>query len=283
MSTKAEIVATIDSAKSELERAVAQLGAMPDLDWGTVRCAAHTLGNYLNITNAYIELLKMALADHPDAEVASWLQGLERTLELMIYVSRQLTNTSAASEVPLLPEVVDLARQAKGATWFYENMAYHKNLQFLCDASAPVPVWADRIAMAAVLDNLISNAVKYSPPGKRVWVQVCNEPGHAVCTVKDEGPGLTIEDQGRLFQKGVRLSATPTGGESSSGFGLFIAKRLVERMGGSLWVETAPGQGCQFSFRLPASKEESPQVAPRCCPKPDQEAESEDVHLGKIR
>jgi signal transduction histidine kinase len=255
MSTKAEILATLDSARSDLERALAQLQELPALDWTTVRCAAHTLGNYLNITFACIELLKGALSDHPDPEVKLWLQGLERTTELMTYTARQLTNASAASDVPLLAEKVNLSLMAQRGAAIYESMANNKDLRFVCEQSGSAVVWADRIALAAVLDNLFSNSVKYSPPGKEIRVRFRSEAGQVVCTVEDEGPGLSVEDQARLFQQGVRLSSIPTGGETSTGFGLYIAKRLVERMGGAIWCDAAPGQGSRFSFRLPAFQE----------------------------
>jgi signal transduction histidine kinase len=121
----------------------------------------------------------------------------------------------------------------------------------------PFPfVWADRVAVAAVLDNLLSNAVKFSPSQKRVWVRVTAEPTHLVCTVQDEGPGLSVEDQPRLFQRGVRLSNVPTGGEPSTGYGLAVAKDLIGKLGGELWCESQRGQGASFSFRLPLYSEE---------------------------
>jgi two-component system sensor histidine kinase/response regulator len=76
-----------------------------------------------------------------------------------------------------------------------------------------------------------------------------------VCTVRDEGPGFSMEDQARLFQKGVRLSNSPTGGEMSTGFGLAIAKDLVEKIGGSIVCESHPGHGATFYVRLPAFRE----------------------------
>ena len=189
MSIKSEIIASIDAAESDLEQALTQLAELPSLDWGTVRCAAHTLGNYLNISNGCVDLLKMTLVDHPDAEVHGWLQTLERTTELMTYISRQLTNASAASDVPLLSEKVDLSLMAQRASAFYETMANNKNLQILFEPRDPAHVRADRIALATVLDNLLSNAVKYSPARSRIGVRVKTEPGHVVCTVEDQGAG----------------------------------------------------------------------------------------------
>jgi signal transduction histidine kinase len=82
--------------------------------------------------------------------------------------------------------------------------------------------------------------------------------GWGVCEVRDNGPGLSPADQARLFQRGVRLTPTPTGGEPSSGYGLAVAKELVEKLGGKIWCESVLGLGCCFSFRLPAYQEPRP-------------------------
>jgi K+-sensing histidine kinase KdpD len=94
------------------------------------------------------------------------------------------------------------------------------------------PVRTDRVAIAAVLDNLLSNAIKFSHPNGQIWVQVrCGE-GCVECRVQDEGPGLSQEDQAMLFQRGTQLTPRPTGGETSTGYGLAVAKELIEKLGG---------------------------------------------------
>jgi signal transduction histidine kinase len=118
--------------------------------------------------------------------------------------------------------------------------------------------WTDRVAVAVVMDNLLSNALKFSENGKEIWVNVSREPDWVACTVRDEGPGLSAGDQSRLFQKGVRLSNAPTGGELTTGYGLAIAKDIVEKLGGSIWCESRPGHGAKFGFRLPAVREDPP-------------------------
>ena len=259
MSTKEQIAASIVTARADLEQALDDLGKLPALDWGTFRYINHTLGNYLNITAACVHLLGVDLADHPDPEVHLSLETLERTTDLMTQLQRNLTNASATTETPLAREKVDLGRMVTRASSFYSRVAEQKQIQFLREAEPPAALaWADRIAVATVLDNLLSNAVKYSPPDKRVWVKVTAEPGHVVCTVRDEGPGLTPADQARLFQRGARLGNVPTGGEESTGYGLAIAKDLLDRLGGTIWCESQPGQGASFSFRLPAHSEQPP-------------------------
>jgi signal transduction histidine kinase len=72
-----------------------------------------------------------------------------------------------------------------------------------------------------------------------------------VCRVQDEGPGLTPEDLPKLFQKGLTLGTVTTGGETSSGYGLAVAKEIVMRLKGSIWCESTFGEGASFFFRLP--------------------------------
>ena len=117
------------------------------------------------------------------------------------------------------------------------------------------PVGRAPAVMVQVLENLVSNAVKYSPPGKNIFVRLKRLPAAARCEVQDEGPGLSAEDQKKLFGKFARLSAKPTGGEHSTGLGLSIVKKMVEAMKGQVWCESEPGKGATFIVSLPASVE----------------------------
>jgi signal transduction histidine kinase len=110
---------------------------------------------------------------------------------------------------------------------------------------------ADPVHLRQVIDNLVSNAVKYSPPGSTVTVTAEQlKPGWRV-KVQDEGPGITEEDRKHLFQDFARLSAQPTGGEKSIGLGLAISRRVIEAHGGKIGVDSEPGQGANFWFTLP--------------------------------
>jgi signal transduction histidine kinase len=114
-----------------------------------------------------------------------------------------------------------------------------------------LPLDSSRITQ--VIDNLISNAIKYSPPETQVDISIENKDGYAWVNVQDKGPGLTEEDQKKLFQEFQNLSTKPTGGESSTGLGLAIVKKMVEAHEGQLKVESSPGKGSTFSFGIPLS------------------------------
>lgn len=120
--------------------------------------------------------------------------------------------------------------------------------------STSVTAAVDSNVMVQVLENLISNAVKYSPPGKAVFVRLKRLPEAVRIEVQDEGPGLSAEDQKRLFRKFARLSAQPTGWEHSTGLGLSIVKKLVEAMNGRVWCESERGRGAMFIAEFPEAR-----------------------------
>ena len=108
--------------------------------------------------------------------------------------------------------------------------------------------------MLEILDNLISNALKFSTAGTVVHVVVASEPVPHV-TIRDRGQGLTEEDRRRLFEPFARLSARPTAGERSVGLGLHIVKHMADAMGARIRVDSEPGRGAAFRVEFPAGPE----------------------------
>ena len=254
MAEAKELVASaIARAQADLQQALAELEKMPAFDPSAVAFAAHALNNYLAVMDGTVELILAHLADHPDPQLRIWLDGVQHATNLMSRTVGQLMSASVTPETKLRFERVDLPLLVQRACNYHRRLAQQKGVH-ISDATIidVPPVWTDRVAVAAVLDNLLSNAIKYSQPGKQIWIEVRGEKGWAVCGVRDEGPGLSEEDQAKLFGKGVRLTPRPSGGEGSTGYGLAVAKELVEKLGGNIWCETVLGEGCCFRFRLPA-------------------------------
>jgi signal transduction histidine kinase len=103
------------------------------------------------------------------------------------------------------------------------------------------------------VDNLVSNALKFSPPGRSVTVRTGATAERAWCRVEDEGPGLREEDHAKLFAAFAQLSARPTAGEKSTGLGLHGVKRLVEAHGGEIKASNAAGGGAVFEVSVPVA------------------------------
>jgi signal transduction histidine kinase len=112
----------------------------------------------------------------------------------------------------------------------------------------------DSDRMREAIDNLVSNAIKYSPIGGKIGLLVSHDTSNTIIRVTDEGAGLSPEDLGRLFGRFQRLSAKPTAGESSTGLGLSIVKRIIDMHGGTVTADSAgPGEGATFTILLPAA------------------------------
>jgi signal transduction histidine kinase len=111
----------------------------------------------------------------------------------------------------------------------------------------------DRDKVEQVLNNLISNALKFSAPGTAVTVQASRMNGTVVVSVRDQGQGIPAEELDKLFKPFGRTTVRSTAGEKSTGLGLAISRRIVEGHGGRIWAESEPGKGSTFSFALPVS------------------------------
>jgi signal transduction histidine kinase len=134
----------------------------------------------------------------------------------------------------------------------YQIKAQTKNITIFTEAiNEKVIAMVDENLFYQVLENIISNAVKYSPFGKNIYCRMSVVENKVRCEIEDQGPGFSKQDLKKLFGKFSRLSAKPTGGEHSSGLGLFIVKKLVENMHGNVWCETELGNGAKFIVEFP--------------------------------
>ena len=112
-------------------------------------------------------------------------------------------------------------------------------------------VEADRSRVGLVMSNLLANALKYSPPDKGVQVTIAVEEDRATVSVRDEGPGIPLSEQQRIFDRFYQIEDHLTRPNGGVGLGLYICRRFVEGMHGRLWVDSRPGHGSTFSFSLP--------------------------------
>ena len=250
------VAASIIGAQADLAAALHELDKVVCADSPSIAFASHALNNYLTVTGGVVELALRRLKEHSDAQVLTWLEGVQHATNMMTHIVGQLMNNAAIDPTKLRFEKADLGTLVRRMCDYYDRVARQKGIRMTFDDGVDIPlVWTDIVAAASVLDNILSNAIKYSEPGTHVSAHVRRSDSGVVCEVKDEGPGLSLDDQTRLFQRGARLTPRPTAGEHSNGYGLAVAKDLIDKLGGDIWCETELGKGSRFSFRLPAYDE----------------------------
>lgn len=174
---------------------------------------------------------------------------LERLVEDLLDVNRVLSYEEGLQRTP-----TDLAQLAAQVVAQLQPLAPNHDLQVTGNAALIVPADAGRIEQ--VLSNLVSNAIKYSPNGGLVVINLRQTAKEAICTVSDKGLGIAPAEQKGLFQQFYRGSNVGAGATRISGFGLglYISRNIIEQHGGSIWVESSLGRGSRFSFSLPPSE-----------------------------
>ena len=222
---------------------------------GTV---AHDLKNPLGVILGRTEMLTELIgAGSPKENITSQVDHIrDATKRLTTMVDHLISDAMAdAFDITIRREAVDVAALVAEVT--DANLPSAVNKQQTISVSAPTNFVtmcdADRIREA--IDNLVSNAIKYSPIGGKITVGVTHEGPSTVIRISDQGAGLSPEDLGRLFGRFQRLSAKPTAGESSTGLGLSIVKRIIDMHGGHVTAQSpGPGQGSTFTVTLPATE-----------------------------
>ncbi len=221
--------------------------------------AAHDLKNPLT---AILDLVQNALSTTERSQQERMLYLITEFVERMLGIIEKVLEMSKieSGNITLNRRKVDVGQLAMLMVASYEHRAAKKSIQLNEEIEDDVTAVVDEDRLREILDNLLSNAIKYSYPEKRVFVSVKRlESGTKIqatpvvqITVSDEGQGFNEEEKARLFQRFQRLSAKPTGGESSTGLGLSIAKQLVDLHGGAIWAHSdGKDKGAIFTIELP--------------------------------
>ena len=175
---------------------------LPILDPLVLGFITHALNNYLHVSApARSPCSPDALKDSPQKDVGVWLQGLQDATSRMVHLVREMRAEPQKTAPAMRFEKIDLVVLVGRACDFYRRIAARKQIEILFRNSSPPPpkVRTDRVSVAAILDNLLTNAVKFSAREKKISVEVCDEAGSVVCRVQDEGPGIRPQDRTSLF------------------------------------------------------------------------------------
>lgn len=148
-------------------------------------------------------------------------------------------------------EEVDLQEAITEAISEMEEQSRQKSIGVELNTRSTALVEADRMYLLLIFENLISNAIKFSEKGSNVEVEIIDHSDQVQIYIKDEGPGIKPEEESQLFGKFTKLSARPTGEESSTGLGLSLVKRYVEQINGKVWYDREASKGATFVVELP--------------------------------
>lgn len=221
---------------------------------GTV---AHDLKNPLGVILGRTEMLTELITTGASREsVTAQIEHIrDATRRLTSMVDHLISDAMAdAFDITIRREAVDVAALVGEVVEANQPLAVNKQQAISVSAPPRIVTMCDADRIREAIDNLLSNAIKYSPIGGRVTVVVTNENDSTIIRVTDEGAGLSPEDINRLFGRFQRLSAKPTAGESSTGLGLSIVKRIIDMHGGEVRADSGgPGLGSTFTITLPAT------------------------------
>ena len=213
---------------------------------------AHDLRAPLLTMQGYIKLLEREF--QPEAKQAGYVRNVKDSSDRLFKLLENVLDISRMEAGQLRPDmrkfgVADFLAQAAGN---FRPLFDEKKIDFTVDASAAAgaEISGDQSLLRRVIENLVSNALKFTPQGGRVAVKAVREGGAVLFTVSDTGPGIPPDQLETVFEKYKRLKSAE--GEAGFGLGLAIARKIVELHGGTIRAASSEGKGAVFSFSVPA-------------------------------
>jgi two-component system, OmpR family, phosphate regulon sensor histidine kinase PhoR len=178
------------------------------------------------------------------------LEIIRRNSERLLTLVSDLLS-SRNGQLIVTPHAVDVAELVRTSVSSAIPKADASGVVLSAETPDRLEAHVDGARISQVLDNLVSNAIKYSPDGGNVLVSLEQEDGHLACRVTDTGMGMSAEDASEVFAKFFRTSNVRRTAIPGVGLGLPISKAIVEAHGGTIEVESALGEGTTFTFRVP--------------------------------
>jgi signal transduction histidine kinase/CHASE3 domain sensor protein len=227
-----------------------------------VATVSHELRTPLTSIIGYLELVRSEEAEPLGDEQRHFLDIVDRNARRLLDVVGDLLFVAQveAGRLHLDLAPVDLAVLVAEAAETARPLAESKGIELETEAEPGLVAAGDRVRLAQLLANLVSNAIKFTPGGGRVRLRATGEGRTAVLQVGDTGIGIPIEEQGQLFQRFFRSSAASKQAIPGTGLGLVICKAIAEAHGGSISFESAPDRGTTFRVEIPASARAAKEV-----------------------
>jgi hypothetical protein len=215
---------------------------------------SHDLRNPLALIQSYVDMLRDTDLGLTEEKREHFFDRIKVVSKRMVDLINDLLDISAieSGQVTLEKEKLDLEKLLEESFASHKITAKKKSIDLKADFADKLPtVYADSRRINQVVDNFITNAVKFSPPNTEITLKASEEKDYVRVSVIDQGQGIPKKEQGKLFEEFGKTSVRPTDGEKSTGLGLAIVKKIIVGHGGKVGVESEVGKGSTFYFTLP--------------------------------
>ncbi len=250
--TQQEVITT---ANKNLKQQNIQLSELNSEKNSLMNIVAHDLKSPINRIAGLVSVMEME--GKIPAQYKEYLAMIKKATQSGNNLIKDLLDVNAFEANASKPIITDVnvGNLLEERVNSFQVSAEIKSIQLLVSNNFAGIFKSDPDYLNRIIDNLVSNAIKFSPRNSQVSVGAAMEGETLLVSVKDNGPGFSESDKTFLFQKFKRLSAQPTGGESSNGLGLAIVKTLVDRLNGEIVLSSEQGKGAEFLVRIPKQKE----------------------------
>lgn len=241
----------------ELQELYARVRGLEQIKTDMIRIAAHDLRNPLTNILSAAYLLNTTLGDNPTDMQTQMLTTIDQSVARMKKITNDILSLERIEELAAHPlhETIQLHLLITQAYIDFERQASEKGIVFtLEDGDRSIKVQGDTAQLNEVIANLVSNALKYTPGGGKVWVGLRAESNRAILEVRDTGFGIPEAQQDRLFQPFFRVKTAETRAIEGTGLGLHLVKNIIERHGGRMRFQSVYGKGSTFGFELPLAE-----------------------------
>ncbi|MEQ9117001.1 ATP-binding protein [Fulvivirga sp.] len=241
----------VELQQHKIEQANAELLTLNEEKNNLIRVLAHDLRSPINQIAGLAEILLMDKQKISKEQIEIIQQVINSSNRLREMISKILDVDAIESrELNVKLNPIHLNKIFTELHGEYDSIAANKHIKLDFSIDADLSIMGDEVFINQILDNLISNAIKFSNANTKVVLKAVDLGDKLEIQVSDSGPGFTPEDQKKMFKKYQRLSAQPTGGEQSTGLGLSIVKMFTELMGGTITFDSKVGVGTTFKLQF---------------------------------
>lgn len=214
---------------------------------------AHDLRSPFSALLGFSEFLAQDISELTTEEISTFAGKINESAHTVFSLLENLLQWSRiqTGKMPFEPVLFNMTNRVKQSIHILSDNSANKNIALICNVDSGIMVYADENMINSVIQNLMSNAIKFTKPGGSITINSKEDSDYVEISVKDTGIGMKEEDLAKLFRIDVHHTTSGTNEERGTGLGLVLCCELVNKNGGKMWVESVYGEGSTFYFTLP--------------------------------